>query len=549
MLEDLMGCCVLKLPPHVMENLGNLRSSVFDSQMVPKSWASQYSSVPFVDFPNGVRSSTFFGHLEMRFPPDLEDHGMVQIMENLRGTVKHLLRLCGVGLDDQADYHISDVCVHVSFLRSRRLPFQSSGHSLSGPFEEIFLVYPLCCGRPIALWNPSLPLLKHGTPPIWMPEIRPGHVLVFTELPYCYLSTTKCEEGLYANAYCVIRVSANAGYIGSNPQFARMVNSQAEHLLQSSSQQPPISKCVVCKGPIRERHHGILGGPRHLQDMACSLFHCVACRQENPWGEFYLCEVCVRSKLSPMLFNETHVMSQPPNQSALRNACEAYFSSPKVCCHDNLFRNDLVDTLFLLIKPNEIIAGSRVFLDFYLNATWHEAFVPPLVRGYFDAGRMQELWPAFYQCFVANSECPRVRMICYAVQCAMNTGPVMRRQGTSLPTYAREIYFSGDLRSRYNRHGIDACVVPRVLNAADFAHGLFSFDVLKIMAIRIFKLLSDDSKFSPSLVCCCSEPSQAEWSYNSLSCRGPVLDLSEDLGQPHHRNNSAIDRSTLSSLN
>ena len=115
----------------------------------------------------------------------------------------------------------------------------------------------------------------------------------------------------------------------------------------------------------------------------------------------------------------------------------------------------------------------------------------------------------------------------------------MRRQGTSLPTQAREIYFSGDLRSRYNRHGIDVCVVPRVLNAADFAHGLFTFDVLKVMAIRIFKLLSDNTKFNPSFVCCCSEPSQQ--SYNTLKCHGPLLDLSEDLGQRHHQTNASSD--------
>ena len=517
-LEGLDGCCILKLPPHVVDVVTEMRRSVFDSQMVPKSWAMEFCTDPFLQ-----PGFCLMGHLDFRFPKNLISNDMARLIDSLRGTVQHLLRLCGVTLEEQQEYQISDIFLHVSFQRSQRQPFQSGGHTLSGPFEEIYLVYPLCRGRPIAFWNSSLPLFRDGSPPTWIPEVCPGHVMVFTEIPFCFLSTTKSEEGCLSNAWVVIRVSAKAGYIASNSPCQVFFNDSAEHLLLLSTHQPPVTMCVLCKGPIRERRHGVLGGPRDLQNLDCSLFHCVTCRLQNPMGEFYLCEFCVRATLSPFSINEAHVMSKPPHQCALRLACEKYYSNPPVCSHNDLRRNNLVDTLFLLIRPHELIAGARVFLDFNLNATWHEAFVPKRVRDCFDDGKMQDLWTAFYQCFVENSQCPRVRMTCYAIQCAMNASPVMRRQGTSLPTHAREIYFSGDLRSRYNRHGIDVCIIPRVLNVADFAHGLFSFDVLKVMAIRIFKILSDSSKFSPSYACCCSEPSQRQTSYKCLSCQSQSL--------------------------
>ena len=545
-LEDLDGCCVLKLPPHIVDVLERIRSSVFDSNMLPKAWAMDYSNTSGVFRSQDVNTT---GRLEFRFPEstdlDIECH-----MNRVRGTVVHLLRLCGVGLEEQDNYSITDSFIHVALQRCRRLPFLHTGHALSGPFEDVYLVYPLCKGRPIALWNMSLPLFRDGSPPTWIPVLTGGEVMVFTQHSFSLLSTTHCVEGLYSNAFIVIRVSSKSGYNGSHPESRYHENEHAETFLRSSTAQPSVMNCVVCMGPIRERRHGLLGGPRDQQNLQCSLFHCVTCRNTNPFGNFYLCEFCVRSKLSPFQNQNAHVMSQGDLTIASTSTFVQYFSSAIGCRHDTFGRNDLVDTLFLLIRPNELIAGAIVFLDFYLNSTWHEGFAPELLQDTFDAGKMQELWPTFYQCFVQNSQCPRVRMTCYAIQCAMNTGPVMRRQGTRVPTYARELFLSGDLRSSYNKHGIDKCIYPRVLNAADFARGLFTFDILKVMAIRIFKLLGDDTKFSPSYACCCSNPSTMEGSHNSVSCRGPVLDLSQDLGQPHHwSKQSNPKRSNFSSRN
>ena len=107
-LEDLEGCCILKLPPHVVFVLSGMRSSVFNSEMVPKSWAMEFCSDSMVQ-----RHLMFMGHLDFRFPDTLTSHGMANVIDNVKGTVRHLLRLSGVTLEDQEDYQISDIFLHV----------------------------------------------------------------------------------------------------------------------------------------------------------------------------------------------------------------------------------------------------------------------------------------------------------------------------------------------------------------------------------------------------------------------------------------------------
>ena len=306
--------------------------------------------------------------------------------------------------------------------------------------------------------------------------------------------------------------------------------------------------CVVCFGPIRERRHPPLGGARAQQEMTCSLWHCKECRTANPTGRFYLCELCARSKLGTFKIN-TQALSEASYRFAVQLACRNYVNWPMVCLHNEWVRNDLVDTLFLLIKPKELIAGAAVFLDFYLNGTWHELFAPPRIQEVFQSGQSDEMWSAFYQTFIQNSQCPRVRMICYAVQCALDTGPVMRHRGSRLQQCNREVFLSGDLRSNYNKHGLQQCIVPRVLKAAEYANGLFSPEILKVMAIRIFKLLGQP-KFNASHACCCSsnEGDDKSATYIVLHCRGPVLDLSCDPGQPHLWHGSCTSFNSLASI-
>ena len=127
-------------------------------------------------------------------------------------------------------------------------------------------------------------------------------------------------------------------------------------------------------------------------------------------------------------------------------------------------------------------------------------------------------------------------MVVYAIQCALNTGPVLRRYGSSLPTKGREVFLQGDLRSHYNQRGVRVCIFPRVLLAADLANGLFTPAVLRVMSIRVFKYLQVAS-FNTSVACCCTPAQGTNLPlFPVLNCRGPVLNLSNEMGQAHHYN-------------
>ena len=291
-----------------------------------------------------------------------------------------------------------------------------------------------------------------------MPQLYLGDALVWTEANYALLSTTIVEQNQFANAFVVVRVSLRAGFIGSQAvHFLPPFNQDPERELMCASQQPPISACTICMGPIRERRHENIGGMRSEQDMSCSLFHCPTCRDNRPTGPFFLCEFCITAKICPFLIPEPddHVR----HNDTFARVWGAYYGPSPVCVHKGFVRNTLVDTLFMLFNPHEFIAGARAFLDFYLNATWHESFAPRHLIDLCSPGKSKELWAAFYEHFIMNAHCPRVRMVVYAIQCALNTGPVLRRYGSSLPTKGREVFLQGDLRSRYNQRGVRVCIV------------------------------------------------------------------------------------------
>ena len=535
--QDQQRCVLLQCSSEANNAVQNIRHLAFDEHLVPKPWALEFGGV--------CKGSSFYegqsstGRLEFRFPKSSTVSGCTQVRLEFEALLKCLPDIvvqAGLNVAVLSRYRVSDVHVHLAFQRCQRQPFISTGHSLSAPFEEILLMFPLRHGYPIALLNDEKPTVHlDGRPNFVMPELFPGQVLLFTETAYSLLSTTMVEANLWANAFALVRLSFRAGFIGSQPTLFVPFNEDPERALHSGSQQPPICACAICMGPIRERRHGELGGVRSEQDMNCSLFHCAICRSFSSPNTrpFVLCEFCIAAKICPFqipLFSDisTSVMS------SLGQAWSNYFvSSPVLCVHKGFVRNSLVDTLFLLFNPHEFVAGARIFLDFYLNATWHESFAPKVLVDLLENGETREMWGAFYQYFIQNAHCPRVRMVVYAVQCALNTGPVMRRDGSAVPTKGREIFLQGDLRSNYNQSGVRKCIFPRVLLAADLAHGLFTIQNLNVMAIRVFKYLQAAS-FNTSMACCCASLEGGKCPiYPILKCRGPVLDLSNELGQSH----------------
>ena len=222
--------------------------------------------------------------------------------------------------------------------------------------------------------------------------------------------------------------------------------------------------------------------------------------------------------------------------NVLRLACSSYFVSGQapICVHQNAIRNDLVSTFFLLVDSRELQAAATFFRDFFAFGSWHQHFAPVSVVEAFNQKHNDRMWNAFYKEFCVNAHCPRVQLVCYAMQCALNTGPVLRAQSSKIHTSSREIFFAGKLTSTYNKNGFEKCVRPRTIHAAAMAKGCFDQKSLHIMAIRVFKVLQE-TKFKNSFACCCSgiDDTTPHSATHVLRCRGPSLDLSNDVGQDH----------------
>ena len=283
------------------------------------------------------------------------------------------------------------------------------------------------------------------------------------------------EVNHVCHAFIVVRFSLKLGYIASKKPKLPPFDARPDEWLLSSTSQPPLRNCVVCRGVIRERRHGDLSGDRSRTDHFCSLPHCTSCRKDFPSGPYFICEFCALTKLGPCTINEHDISVNESFGNVLRLACSEYFSSSKatVCRHQDAVTNDLVSTLFLLVDARELQAGAKFFRDFFAYGTWHQSFAPSSVLHTFEQKQNDQVWDAFYKEFCANAHCPRVRIVCYAMQCALDTGPVLRARNSNLKRKSREIYFGGKLTSSYNVDGFEHCVLPRTLHAAAIAEGLF----------------------------------------------------------------------------
>ena len=544
--------CVRAMPEQLFKCAQELRLLLFQENMLPKPWA-----VPFMQHSktsSRASANDPTGRVDIRFRHGgLDDFGDVAI--DLLKRASHQILQClqdlGMRSETIAELVNTDSYVHVAFCRCQRTQFITTSDSRSGPFEEVLVLLPLTRGKPVAIWDQAVACQRDGTPEC----VIPNDYVILTDTPYALLSTTVTEVNHVCHAFIVLRFSIQSGYIATMKPKLPPFDARPEELLLLSTSQPPIRNCVVCRGVIRERRHGDLSGDRSKSDHDCSLAHCTSCRKDFPNGPYYLCEFCVLTKLGPYSINEIDISANESFGNVLRLSCSHYFSSnyATVCRHQHALQNDLVSTLFLLLDARELQAAARFFRDFFAFASWHQTFAPASIIQTFEESHHQ-VWNAFYKEFCANSHCPRVQVACYAMQCALNTGPVLRARTSHLHRKSREIYFDGKLSSAYNVGGFEECVMPRTLHAAAMAEGLFDHKTLKVVAIRVFKVLSE-AKFNTSFACCCSgfEERGEDAGALVLRCRGPSLDLSSDVGQEHQwvmsplRNDSraAENRATL----
>ena len=407
------------------------------------------------------------------------------------------------------------------------------GHEASLPCEEILVLFPFQDCHPIAFWDESIPMKVDGAPPCVMPLCHRGNFLMFTETPFCFLSTTYSYHGTLSSSFLLMRLSVRNGFChkllntGCASNF--FWNTTPEKYLLQSAKQPPVLLCTLCRGFIRERRHGDLSGQgaRIKSDHGCTAKFCVDCRTVNPRGPYVLCEFCVSVGIGPLTLSDSNL--------AIFNAMQ---EQRPVCPHRNPSALDVVGLLFLLIRPDEIRAAAKMFKLFFLHGTWISELAPDEVLEKFKAGQTDQLWHSFYRIHVTNAFCPRVLAACYGMQCALDTGPVIARSGSKLHRYQRELYFSGKLDDARNERGMHECVRDRILLASEFEQGLFEHRALMRMSLRVLKLFSVQ-KFVHNFQCSCSMICLERIDEgDSIHCQGPILTLAEDKGQKHTWPNS-----------
>ena len=535
----LLHCHVGMMSESMWHEMVQLEGTIFTSRLVPRPWTIQFSKTAFGST-FAVTSTSATGRLNILLPKcqvDGCDARALEFMNNLEALMPDYLSSMGFTRTEVSAFRVVQIGVHIPFQRSQRLPFINTGVSSSKPFEDVLIIMPFRRSKPVAIWDKRNPCLKDGTPECVVPDLSPGQVLLLTVTPFCLLSCTNTETGELSSPFIFVHISSVYGHVLTKGcgSFGDVLNDLPEKWLLSTTDIPPIRSCVICCGAIRDRRHGDLSGDRSRSDHGCLSYHCGMCRASNPTGPYFLCEFCVLTTLGPCFISEDDVLRDATFGNSIGVACSSYFKDGhnRTCVHVNPVSNNIVDNLFLIFRLTELRAAAKFFRDFFRHGTWHESFAPQSLKQMFENGHSQDLWEAFYQIFCANSHCPRVKAVCYAMQCALNIGPVLRRIHARVEKRSRELFLCGDLASKYNEDGFYQCVLPRTLKAAEMAEGLFESKALKIMAIRVFKML-EVTKFSYNLACCCAiSDDMTSSGYHRMQCRGPQLDLSSDCGQNH----------------
>jgi hypothetical protein len=110
----------------------------------------------------------------------------------------------------------------------------------------------------------------------------------------------------------------------------------------------------------------------------------------------------------------------------------------------------------------------------------------------------------------------------------------------------RELYFDG---THFLHPKAKTAILHRLKIAHDLVHGLFDKDVLKLMALRVFRYIQE-SEWGQTCQCSCNLVMSSGTSLPILSatqCSGPILDLSADPGSDENVKWGLLDKHALRS--
>ena len=308
---------------------------------------------------------------------------------------------------------------------------------------------------------------------------------------------------------------------------------------------PPLVRCAVCLGAIRDRKFDFEGSSKQDPDsIKGGGEHCRYCKIPNPDGKrfprFLLCEFCSHMPIPNVPLRVlrngqgAHTESDVNKMRAERDLFPSLSlpqTSPSYrCCHI-MYKspNRIQDVVWTIIHPHEFMKAAQFFLEFTLSATWLEDLAPSLIL---ESQRRSPLmvWDAFFRVYVRNSQCNRAKLALFAVQFALNLTGMFK---PSQKAHKREIFFNNRLPfdPRLNRVMSD-----RVVLLTEMSNGLIRSEVLACMARRLIKYLNGDM-WGQVLYCSCTDTNDQAISNEDCHvglkrtrCDGPSLDLGLDGG-------------------
>jgi len=425
--------------------------------------------------------------------------------------------------------------IMVNAVRSTRTPFLLLGER-SAPVTDTFMVIVgFRRGLIVALWDERPP--EHRLDGILggIPIFDASRGISFLNAPLCFLtpattSTSDLALNLIIMRFCLAS-SIEPGAITTPITF----DFKPEYWLVQTAHVPPLVRCAVCLGAIRDRKFNFAGSSKHDNDtIKGGGHHCERCRmsdsQDHCGGRFLICEYCSEMVIPKMPENlVTDAVDTLPRETCLFPSGQLLTGPVNRCSHDLVkVPNRVQDVVWTIIHPQEFINGAQFFLDFTLCATWLEVVAPNVLL---DAQKTSPVlvWDAFFRVYVRNSQCNRAKLALFAVQFALNLTGMFKQKGKG---HKREVFIQSSIP--FDRR-LDEMICDRVKVLTEMANGIIRCEVLATMARRLIKYLDGDM-WGQVLYCSCTQGLTSDTTddfhvgQKRTRCDGPSLELALDGG-------------------
>jgi len=434
----------------------------------------------------------------------------------------------------------------VNAIRSTRTPFMLLGERCAPVTDSFSIIVSFRSGAFLALWDEKAPEHRLESVHCNIPNLSECRGLCFLNSPCCFVPPAPSHTPSDLAVNCLIlrlRVSSTPepGALPCTITF----DFKPEVWLVRTAHVPPLVRCALCLGAIRERKFNFEGSSKQDPDtIKGGGEHCRYCKIPSPQGtmfpRFLLCEFCSQMPIPNVPLRVlrdaegTHNASDINKMRAERDLFPSLSLSqmgPSYrCCHIlSKSANRVQDVVWTILRPQEFMKGAQFFLDFTLSGTWLEDLAPSLIV---DTQRISAhlVWDAFFRVYVKNSQCNRAKLAIFAVQFALNLTGMF---APSQKAQKREVFFKS--RLPFDRL-LQRAMSERVVLLTEMANGLIRYDVLARMARRLLKYLNGDM-WGQVLYCSCTNTNDQGTSnedclvgLKQTRCDGPSLELGLDGG-------------------